>query len=145
MNLEELEKSVNLMEDIQEIENLQRIYAYYFDLQMWEDIIDLFSDDAESVEIVDHGLFLGKEGVKKMYWGWIGKGIRSANQPWIQFIITQIGGVVDISPDGKTAWGRWLAENSSDGFDELPPHGKAGCTSYGFLSLSVGISSPISL
>ncbi|MGD0917075.1 MAG: nuclear transport factor 2 family protein [Thermodesulfobacteriota bacterium] len=44
MNLEELEKQVTLMEDIQEIENLQRRYAYYFDLQRWRDIVDLFSD-----------------------------------------------------------------------------------------------------
>lgn len=107
MNLEELEKQVILMEDIQEIENLQRIYAYYFDLQRWQDILDLFSDNAESVEIVDHGLFKGKEGVKKMYWEWIGQEGKASFPPWVQFIIMQIGGVVNVSSDGKTAWGRW--------------------------------------
>jgi hypothetical protein len=108
MNLEELEKQVTLMEDIQEIENLQRMYGYYFDLQRWQDIVDLFSDNAESVEIVDHGLFKGKEGVRKMYYDWIGRGGQpNPFPPWVQFVIVQIGGVVSVSPDGKTAQGRW--------------------------------------
>ncbi|MCX7911732.1 MAG: nuclear transport factor 2 family protein, partial [Dehalococcoidales bacterium] len=108
MDLEELEKRVQLMEDIQEIENLQRIYGYYFDNNMWAEIVDLFSDNAESVEIVDHGVFYGKEGVRRIYWQMFGNsGKPRQYPPWVQFIVMQIGGVVDISPDGRTAWGRW--------------------------------------
>ena len=60
MDLEELEKAVQLQEDIQEIENLERIYGYYFDNNMWAEIIDLFSDtQTESVEIADHGVSIG--------------------------------------------------------------------------------------
>lgn len=112
MDLEQLERRVQLMEDIQEIEHLQRIYGYYFDTHRWKDIVDLFSDNAESVEIVDHGLFLGKEGVRKMYWEWIG-GKGEQRPSWVQFIVMQIGGVVTVNPDGKTATGRfqtWLCE-----------------------------------
>jgi hypothetical protein len=72
MDLEELEKRVTLLEDIQEIENLQRIYGYYFDNCMFQEVIDLFSDNTESVEITDHGVFKGKEGVKRLYGGMIG-------------------------------------------------------------------------
>jgi len=64
MDLEQLERQVQLMEDIQEIEHLQRIYGYYFDTHRWKDIVDLFSDNAESVEIVDHGLFRQRGGQK---------------------------------------------------------------------------------
>jgi hypothetical protein len=108
MNLEELEKQVTLQEDIQEIEHLQKIYGYYFDNNMWAQIVDLFSDNAESVEIVDHGVFYGKKGVKRVYWDMFNGGDKGrVNPPWNQYIVMQIGGVVDVSPDGKSASGRW--------------------------------------
>ena len=108
MNIEELEKQVQTQEDIQEIENLQRIYGYYFDTQQWQDIVELFSENTESVEIVDHGVFYGKKGVEKIYLDIIGgRSGRGPFPPWVAFIVMQIGGVVDIAPDGKTAVGRW--------------------------------------
>ena len=109
MNLDELERAVQLQEDIQEIENLQRIYGYYFDNNMWAEIVDLFSEEhTESVEIADHGVFLGKKGIRRIYWDMFnggGKGRQSP--PWMQFVVTQLGGVVSVAPDGKTATGRW--------------------------------------
>ena len=106
MNLEELEKQVILMEDIQEIENLQRIYAYYFDSHQWQKVVDLFSDNAESAEIESHGVFLGKKGIRRFYWEDIGQ--RGKPYPaWMRLLIIQIGGVVDVDPDSKTAKGRW--------------------------------------
>jgi len=50
MNLEELEKQVVRLEDIQEIRNLEKLYGYYFDNQMYAEVIDLFSENTESVE-----------------------------------------------------------------------------------------------
>jgi len=107
MNLEELEKQVQLQEDIQEIEHLQRIYGYYFDNNMWAEIVDLFSDNAESVEIVDHGVFYGKKGGERVYVDMKGGKGRGPSPAWMQFIVMQIGAVIDVSPDGKTAKGRW--------------------------------------
>jgi hypothetical protein len=107
MSLEELEKQVQLAEDIQEIEHLQRMYGYYFDTQQWQKIVDLFSDNAESVEIVDHGVLYGKKGVEKIYLQTIGAMDRGPRQPWVAFIVMQIGAVIDVAPDGKSAKGRW--------------------------------------
>jgi hypothetical protein len=109
MNLEELEKQVQLQEDIQAIEHLQKTYSYYFESQKLKEIIDLFSDDAESVEITDHGLFKGKEGVKKLFWEWIGGGGRPRGAPMPGGIVRifQLQGVVDVDAEGKTAKGRW--------------------------------------
>ena len=109
MNLEELEKEVQLQEDIQEIEHLQRIYGYYFDNNMWAEIVDLFSEEnTESVEIADHGLFKGKKGIRRIYWDmFAGSGKPRMSPPWMQFIVMQLGGVVSVAPDGKTAKGRW--------------------------------------
>jgi hypothetical protein len=110
MTLAELEKHVQRMEDIQEIENLQKIYGYYFETGRLQEVVDLFSEDnTESVEITDHGLFKGKQGVKKMYLEWMGGGgkARPPMRPGVGVCIMQLQGVVEVAPDGRTAKGRW--------------------------------------
>ena len=67
MNLAELEAQVTRLEDIHEIENLERIYGFYFDSRKMKEVVDLFSENAESVEIESHGVYYGKAGVIKMY------------------------------------------------------------------------------
>lgn len=111
MNLEELEKRVTRMEDIQAIENLQRTYGYYFDTQQHDKILDLWSEKAISVEIESHGQFLGIEGVRRMFWMDKTKKIDpkkiKPRPPGIANAIMQLSGVVNVNPDGKTATGRW--------------------------------------
>lgn len=103
MNLKELEKRVQLLEDIQEIENLQRIYGYYFDLSMYREVVDLFSENTDSVEVSGHGVFRDKEGVKRMYNAMIGM----KRPGWVFFEIMQSQGIIDVAPDANTATGRW--------------------------------------
>ena len=120
MNLEALEKQVALLEDIQAVENLQRTYGYYFDTRQFHKIVDLFSENTTFVEIESHGRFVGKEGVKRMFF--MDKADRSkpkevqmrGRRPGVATVIMQLGGVIDVNPDGKTALGRWqtwLAES----------------------------------
>jgi hypothetical protein len=104
MNLEELEKMVTLQEDIQEIENLQKLYGYYFDSGQAQAVIDLFSENTESVEITDHGVFRGKKGAVHLY---SGMAERSNRPAWNFFEIMQSQGVIEVAPDGRTATGRW--------------------------------------
>jgi hypothetical protein len=108
MTLEELEKHVQRMEDIQEIENLQKIYGYYFEFGYMQEVVDLFSENAESVEITDHGYFKGMAGVKKMYLDWFSGG-QARHKPvsGMNVCIMQLQGVVEVAPDGRTATGRW--------------------------------------
>ena len=75
MDIEELEAKVTRLEDIQQIEKLQRIYGYYVDYGEWDKVVDLFSDNAESVEVIDHGLYLGKEGAKRFFNGLVGRSL----------------------------------------------------------------------
>jgi len=119
MTLAELEKEVTRLEDIQAIEDLERIYGYYFDTQQMDRVVDLFSDNAVSVEIESHGQFLGKEGVKRMYLGGAGgRGREFANptprqvermrhRPAGTNTIVQLCGVVTLAEDGLNAKGRW--------------------------------------
>lgn len=114
MTLEELEREITRLEDIQEIENLQQIYGYYMDTHHRQEVVDLFSDETESIEIESVGLFLGKEGVKRFFLDndLIPKG-ETQVPPWVQIRIMMAQDVIDIDPSGKTAkgrWNTWLAE-----------------------------------
>ena len=104
VDIAKLEKQVIHMEDIQEIENLQKRYGYYFEIGNYQGILDLFSDDTESVEIESCGLFLGKAGVKRFYLDLLGGKPPRVGEIFIGMIMQ---GVVNIDPDGKTAKGRW--------------------------------------
>jgi hypothetical protein len=56
--------------DFQEIQNLQAKYGYYLSRTMWGweggELPELFTDDAE-IELGARGIFVGKEGVKKVF------------------------------------------------------------------------------
>ncbi|MGA2109100.1 MAG: nuclear transport factor 2 family protein [Syntrophorhabdales bacterium] len=110
MNLEDLEREVARLEDIQAIEDLQKMYGYYMHSNQRKEIVDLFSDDAESLEVESAGLFLGKEGIKKFFLTDPQTTIKEGKTDvpgWINILILIAGGVVEIDPSGKTAKGRW--------------------------------------
>ena len=110
--LKELAERIERLYDIKQIEKLQRMYGYYLDCHVWQEIVDQFSDNTESVEVSDHGVFLGKEGVRRLFLGMFG---RAGGQNRPRFIpggpgvVMQHQGVVDVDPGGKTAKGRWQA------------------------------------
>jgi hypothetical protein len=125
MTLDELEAEIVRLEDIQTIEDLEKMYGYYFDAKKMKEVLDLFSEDTELVEIESHGQYLGKEGVRRMYM--VGVGGQPEKGPGKQAVparpkpseggfnvITQLDGMVILNPDGKTAkarWQVWLAES----------------------------------
>jgi hypothetical protein len=110
--LKRLEESVGALQDIEEIKKLQRIYGYYLEHWQWENMIDLFSDQTESIEVGDLGVFLGKEGVRKCF-------RRKTVPPEFLHVMMQVSGVVDVDPGGKTAKGRWYGF----GLEALPLEG----------------------
>jgi hypothetical protein len=114
MNLQELEKRVILMEDMQAIEDLQKMYGYYMDTHQREQVVSLFSEDAESLELESVGLFLGKKGIRQFFLeNDLLKGDETTVPNWINILIMMFQDVIDIDADGKTAkgrWNTWLAE-----------------------------------
>ncbi len=46
------------------MQNLQRSYGYYVDKHMWDEVADLFADDA-TLEIGGRGVFVGKPRVRE--------------------------------------------------------------------------------
>jgi len=111
--LKTLGDSIRTLEDIEEIKKLQRIYGYYVEHWMYQEIVDLFSDGPDvSVEFSNSGVFLGKEGVKRYF-------RHPIATPEFLHLVMQNGGVVDVDPDSKTAKGRWYGL----GFVALPREG----------------------
>jgi hypothetical protein len=102
-NLEEKVRILQTLLDIEEIKKLQRAYGYYLEHWMAKEIIDLFSDgpDVALVFPWNEGTYLGKAGVKRYYEGRFKPGPEFFHQ------LMQLCPIIDISPDGLTARGRW--------------------------------------
>jgi hypothetical protein len=66
MNLEELEKRVMALEDLEEIKILQRQYMACLDNIQFDKVLDFFTEDAE-VEVRNSGLQKGKKNFSKIY------------------------------------------------------------------------------
>jgi hypothetical protein len=104
--LKELEKKVGLLEDINEVKRLQRVYSYYVMHMMRDEIYNLFADHPEVRLHWLEGTWLGKDGVKR-YFG-VGSD-RPEPPPGFLHQVMPIAGVVDVTPDGKRAKGRWYS------------------------------------
>jgi hypothetical protein len=105
--LEELQARINRLEDIRQIEKLQKIYGYYRDYGDWQKVVDLFAEKDASVEVADHGVYRGKAGVRRFYIDLLGGGANRPPRPGVLSIVFQLQGAVTVDSDGKTARGRW--------------------------------------
>lgn len=108
--IEALEKKVNEQDkelvrvrDIEAIKKLQRAYGYYVERWMYQELVDCYSDRDDVTMDYPEGKFKGKEGIIR-YFGSI------TDQPR-EFLhqLMPIAGIVDVDPDGLTASGRWYA------------------------------------
>jgi len=112
MNIEELEAELKALktqlrtlQDIEEIQKVQRAYGVYIERGMSEEVIDLFAD-GPGVRM-DFGTirYLGKEGVRK-YFQMPDDAFNKENPEFFHQVM-QIAPIIEVSPDGKTAQGRW--------------------------------------
>ncbi len=105
-----LEADVTAGEDIQAIKKLQKAYGYYLDKGMWEDLADLFADDA--VANYPAGVYVGKKSIREHVYMNVGGHKECCilglgdNRLYNHMNIQP---VVHLGPDGKTAYGRWRA------------------------------------
>ncbi|MEJ0006925.1 MAG: nuclear transport factor 2 family protein [Steroidobacteraceae bacterium] len=97
-----LNHDVQLLEDQNAIEKLQRIYGYYLDKGLWSQAADLFADDGE-VDIAGRGNYLGKAHVLA-YLRAIGPEGPVAGRLYDNM---QLQPIVHVGTDGTTAKARW--------------------------------------
>src|SRR6185295_18494394 len=102
--LDRLEIAVTRAEDLRAIKKLQRAYGYYADRGLWEDLADLFADDAAAN--YPSGGFDGNASIRAMFAQNLGQGKPGLAEGRI-YNHTILQPVVDLAPDGATATGRW--------------------------------------
>jgi hypothetical protein len=114
--LDALDQRITRLEDMSQVEKVQRAYGYFVDKGQWTQLSELFADDA-TLEIGGKGLFLGKSRVLEYMQTAFGK---DGPKEGLLANHMQFQPIVDISPDGKTAWVRSRAFVMSVGGWGLP-------------------------
>lgn len=81
-----------------EVQNLQAAYGYYVDRKMWDDVADLFTENA-TYDVAGEGLYRGREAIRARFMslGEIGLAEGEVNDH------LQLDPVVSLAPDGETA------------------------------------------
>lgn len=102
--LRRLAKKIERLEDEIDVQNLQRSYGYYVDKHMWDEVADLFADDA-TLEIGGRGVFVGKPRVRE-YLYFLGQ--KGPAHGWL-YDHSQWQLIVHIADDGETANARLRA------------------------------------
>jgi len=114
--LDALDARITRLEDINQIERVQRTYGYFVDKGQWTLLSQLFAEDA-TLEIGGKGLFLGQDRVLEYMQTAFGP---DGPTPGFLGNHMQFQPLVDVSPDGKTGWLRGRAYVMSNGGWGLP-------------------------
>ena len=99
--LADLQRRVARLTDEQSVENLQKIYGYYVDRALWDQVADLFAEDA-TLEIGLQGVYVGKQHLRRFLETLGPQGLSAG----VLNDHIQLQTRVDIAPDGKTAYCR---------------------------------------
>jgi SnoaL-like domain len=99
-----IDAQANRIDDYNQLRNLQRMYGYYYDEALWDQIVDLFADDA-TLEIGPHGVHAGRDSIQRYYLG-LGSGRIGLVQGQLNNQI-QLSPVITLATDGLSARARW--------------------------------------
>ena len=105
--LADLEKRLTVREDELDIRKLQHLYGYLIDKCMYNETVDLWTEDGE-VRFFG-GVWKGKEGVRRLYvHRFQSRFTYGNNGPIDGFLLDhpQMQDIINIQPDGVTAFGR---------------------------------------
>lgn len=103
--MDRLANQVGRLEDANVIRRLHKTYESLLDKGMYEEVVGMFTDDAEVV--FNGGVFVGKDkGIRRLYCntfgqGWTGKKIEPA--PGFEPDAAQLQETVEVAPDRKSA------------------------------------------
>ena len=104
--LEALQGRAQRIQDSNDIKRLQRAYGYYLDEALWNELVDLFTDNA-TVEYARDGLYRGKDRIREYLFtlggGQVGLSEGQLNEHY------QLMPVITLAEDGQSAKGRWRA------------------------------------
>ncbi len=99
-----LKAKAQRIKDNNDIKRLQRIFGYYFDRGLWDEIANLFAENA-TFEYARDGVYIGKEKIKKYFYA-LGENRSGLREGQLNEHF-QLMPVITLSDDGLTAKGRW--------------------------------------
>ncbi|TES83905.1 MAG: nuclear transport factor 2 family protein [Dehalococcoidia bacterium] len=99
MTLEELEKRVKVLEDIEAIKKLHINYVYLLCNLQWDDMVECFAEDA-TMELLDQGVCKGKKEISGVFHNVLAKMIKRNDGHFV--------GQPIISVEGDKAKGHWI-------------------------------------
>ncbi len=99
--LEEKDRQLQELLDIEAIKRLQCAYGYYLEHWMSEEIIDLFADHPDVSATYVEGTYLGLEGVRRYF------GRMKIAPPTFLHQVMQLSPVITLCADKNFAKGRW--------------------------------------
>jgi hypothetical protein len=102
--LDALDARITRLEDMNQIEKVQRTYGYFVDKGQWTHLANLFAEDA-TLEIGGKGIFIGKDRVLE----YMQTAFGPDGAPPILTNHMQFQPIVHVSPDGETGWLRGRA------------------------------------
>ncbi len=95
--LEERVRSLQRLQDIEDINRLQRAYGYYLVNWLHQELIDCFSTSPKTTLEWPQGTFIGSDAPRRFFGN-----INKKKDPEFLHQMMQISGIVDIDPDGNT-------------------------------------------
>jgi hypothetical protein len=110
-----LEKQVQTLQDIEDIQKLEYAYAYYIEHLMYEETGDCWTEDGQLVWL-GLGIFKGRQTIKDQ-WKIIKKHFEERGET--RHMGARFSPYIVIAPDGKTATGRWYVAGGSMGASML--------------------------
>jgi hypothetical protein len=115
-SLAQLSRRIDAMVDEGRVRNLQYAWGYYMDRKMWDDVVDLFAQDA-TLEIAGVGLYRGPAGVRRSLGRDGAAGL--AHGELKEHVLVDVQ--VTLAPDGRQAWARGIdlgliGQNGGDAF-----------------------------
>lgn len=99
-----LEARAQQVKDANAIKKLQRAYGYYVEEGLWDEVVNLFADDA-TLELARDGVYIGKERIRQYYYA-LGNGQQGLREGQLNEQL-QVMPVVTLGADGVTAKARW--------------------------------------
>jgi hypothetical protein len=106
--VDRLSNRIGSLEDANALRTLHQTYEYRLDQGMYEEVIQMFTADAEVV--YNGGLFSGQKSIRRLYCDYFGPGStgkKMAPAPGFQPEPEQQQDVVEVSGDRKSAIGRF--------------------------------------
>jgi hypothetical protein len=99
--VEDRDRQIQNLRDIEDIKRLQCAYGYYLERWMSDEIIDCFSTSPEVSGTFVEGTYKGPEGIRRYF------GRNREVAPEFLHQVMQVSPVITVDPDGKRAKGRW--------------------------------------